>query len=137
LPSCSGRHDGKKILLPIVVLASANPADLSYVNAKALLDTGATCSALSPSIISKLALASYEKRYLLVATEDRLVDFYQFRIGIFPDNRFEGQLPFVFSDLDGFATRVTSTFDVILGMDVLRNCDLSIKRDGSWSLSFS
>lgn len=140
MPSCSGHHDGRKILLPVAVLASADPANIAYFDAIALLDTGATCSAISPPIISALALTSYEKRHLLVATEDRLVDYFQFRIGLFADEKqtFSSapRLPYIFDDLDGFATRTTSQFDVILGMDVLGQCDFNLSRAGGWTLTF-
>lgn len=117
-----------------------NPADLTHVAVTALLDTGATCSALGPHIIEQLALAPYERRHLAVATEDRLVDYYLFRIGFFPDTDKDGHqrslLPYVFAETDGFGMRATGLFDVILGMDVLSQCDFSMDRTGHWHLVF-
>ncbi len=138
--SCNGLNDGRKILLPVAVLSSDNPADLTYIEAVALLDTGASCSAIGPRVISELGLSPYEKRQLLVATEDRLVDYYLFRIGLFDglgdESRSMARLPFVFADLDGFGMRSSGQFDVILGMDVLRQCDFELYRTGRWRLSF-
>jgi gag-polyprotein putative aspartyl protease len=133
LPSLKGRHDGRKILLPVAILRSDNPTDLTHVRGTALLDTGATTSALSPQIIEQLNLQTFEKRPLIVATEDRLVDYYLFRIGFFIEGN---PLPYVFAETDGFGMRTSNSFDVILGMDVLRQCDLNIGRSGSWELTF-
>lgn len=76
----------------------------------------------------------------MVATEERLVDYFLFRIGLFPTaagpNSDEPALPYVFAETDGFRMRDSSTFDVILGMDVIRQCDLNIGRSGNWALTF-
>jgi hypothetical protein len=140
LPSVSGRHDGRRILLPVAVLRSDNPADLTFVQATALLDTGATSSAIAPRIVSQLELDPYAKRPLMVATEERLVDYYLFRIGLFPNAAGSSQdslaLPYVFAETDGFRMRDSTTFEVILGMDVIRHCDLTVGRDGNWRLAF-
>jgi hypothetical protein len=140
LPSLSGRHDGRKILLSAVVLGSRNPADLTHVVVTALLDTGATCSAISPAIIRQLELKPYQRRHLRVATEDRLVEYYFFRVGLFPDEsdtvlQRDG-LPFVFAEVDGFGMRESMDFGLIIGMDVLSQCDLDLDRTGHWRLTF-
>jgi hypothetical protein len=140
LPWCSGHHDGRKIILPLAILGSDNIADLTFISATGLLDTGASCSAIGPRNISELGLIPYEKRNLIVATEDRLVDYFLFRVGLFDSSGDDGgsraQLPYVFPDIDGFGMRPSSYFDVILGMDVLRHCELHIDRIGHWRLSF-
>ena len=136
MPSLNGRHDGRQILLPIAILASDNPADLTHVRAVALLDTGATTSGIAPSIVEGLDLSSYEKRRLVVATEDRIADYYLFRIGLFPDDHLDGGLSFVFAETLGFGIRPTGSFDMILGMDVLRQCDLRVDRSRNWQLDF-
>jgi hypothetical protein len=121
-------------------MRSDNPADLSFVEATALLDTGATSSAIAPRIVSQLGLDPYAKRPLMVATEERLVDFYLFRIGLFPKaaglDPDSLALPYVFAETDGFRMRDSTTFEVILGMDVIRQCDLNVSRDGDWRLEF-
>ena len=126
--------------MPAAVLGMATPLDLTCVNVVALLDTGATCSAISHGVISQLGLRPHEKRHLRVATEDRLVEYYFFRIGLFPDlgvnNPASAALPFVFAELDGFGMRNASEFDVIIGMDVLRQCDFQFDRRGHWQLEF-
>lgn len=135
MPSVEGKHDGRQIILPVVVLASDDPLDLTHVRATALLDTGATSSGIGPQIIKGLELLSHEKRRLSVATELRMVDYYLFRIGI-PQESSGPALPFVFAETDGFAWPEPKSFDVILGMDVLSQCDLQLSRSGRWRLDF-
>jgi predicted aspartyl protease len=134
--------DKRRILLPISVLRPGNAADITSFAATALLDTGATVSGIGPRVIETLNLRSYGKKQLLSATELVFVDYYLFRIGLFDsrqaasDNLEASDLPFMFEELDGFSWRRPSDFDVILGMDVIRQCDLAIYRDGRLSLSF-
>ncbi len=136
----SGRHDSRQIILPVAILGSDEPTDLTYVRASALLDTGATSSGLAPNLIAKLSLRAHEKRPFIVATEQRLVDYYCFRIGLFDNNGAElngtMQIPFVFAETDGFEISTSHSFDMILGMDVLSQCDFSMSRLGVWELSF-
>lgn len=138
MPSLSGRHDGRRILIPVAVLRSDNPADLTFVHGTALLDTGATSSGIGSRIVEELKLESYAKRRLVVATEDRMVDYFLFRLGLFAPDDPAGaiRLPYVFAETDGFAIRASKDFDVLLGMDVLRQCDLNLRRSGTWTLQF-
>jgi hypothetical protein len=136
LRSLDGRHDGRKITLPVAILKSDNPVDLTHICATALLDTGATSCAIAPHIIETLQLEPFERRHLTVATEDRLVDYFVFRVGLFDKEMFGNGIPFVFGETRGFGMRATTGFDVILGMDVLRQCDFKMDRSGTWLLSF-
>jgi Aspartyl protease len=134
LPWLEGRHDGRKILLPVAILRAENVTDLTHLRGTALLDTGATSSAISPRMIDELGLVSHEKRRLVVATEERLVDYYLFRIGLFAEA--PDPLPFVFAETAGFGMRPSRDFDVILGMDVICQCDFQLYRSGHWKIGF-
>lgn len=123
----------RQLLLPIAVLASRDPTDISFVEALALIDTGATSSGIGPKIVEKLKLKSHQKKQLSVATEMRLVDYYLFRIG-FINN--DDPMPYIFEDIDGFSWLEQKNFDVILGMDIISQCDLHVMRNGCWKLSF-
>lgn len=138
MPSLKGRYDGRKILIPIAVLRSDNPTDLTFVNGTALVDTGATSSGVCSKIIENLGLRSHTKRPLVVATEERLVDYFLFRLGLFQPSQSEDavQFPYVFAETDGFGIRDSGHFDIILGMDVLKQCDLHVSRTGIWELHF-
>lgn len=134
-----GQHHGRTITLSAAVLKSDNPQDITYVNAIALLDTGASSCGLSPDIIKKLDLKSIGKDPLIVATEVRLVDYYIFRIGLFEDKHltFDNNIiPYVFAETKGFAISKKDNFDMVLGMDVLSQCDFEMYRNGSWTLTF-
>lgn len=123
----------------MAILQSANPLDLTHERAMALLDTGATKSAISPAIIRKLGLQSYTKKALIVATEQRLVDFYTFRIGVFPHDSHspEGPVfPYILAETEGFGMHDKGDFDAIIGMDVIKHCDLALYRSGRWQIKF-
>lgn len=117
-----------------------NPTDLSFLEVSALLDTGATGGAISPRIINHFGLEPFEKRYLKVATEDRLANYYYYRIGLFPDisadHSLSSGLPFVFGEIVGFGMQSSSNFDMIIGMNLLKQCDFSMNRSGAWTLAF-
>lgn len=137
--SIKGEHRGRTITLPVVVLKSDNPQDLTHFMATALLDTGASSSGLAPNIINSLGLRSIGKNNLVVATELRPVDYYIFRIGLFevkPDDSQSNKLPFIFAETTGFKINSQHNFDMILGMDVLSQCDFQMYRTGNWKLSF-
>lgn len=136
MPSLNGVISQRQILLPIAILGSRNPSDLNFIQCTALLDTGATSSGIGPNAISKLLLRSHQKKPLSVATEMRMVDYYLFRVGFLESDADINRLPYVFAEIDGFSWQENKSFDLILGMDILSQCDLSIKRDGNWMLSF-
>lgn len=104
----------------------------------ALVDTGATSCAISPKIVKNLELQAYEKRLIFVATEQRFVDYYFFRIGLFAETApsVTIPLPFIIAECDGFGMQSAPDFDVILGMDVLSQCDLQVNRNREWLLHF-
>jgi hypothetical protein len=134
LPLLEGQRHDQKILLTVSILASENPTDLTCLEAVALLDTGSTVSGLGPKVISELGLESYGKRLLGSATDLRMVDYFIFRIGLF--GRADAKIPYVFPELDGFGWPEPKRFDVILGMDVLSQCDFRMNRAGQWQLAF-
>jgi hypothetical protein len=91
-------------------------------------------------VVEQLNLAPYEKRYLKVATEDRLVSYHFYRIGLFTDKMISEasapQLPYIFAEVDGFEMQKAPDFDVIIGMNVLSQCDFTMSRNGRWLLNF-
>lgn len=136
MPSVEGRHDGRQILLSIAVLASRNPTDLTHRNYTALLDTGATASWVSRNVVDDLALVNTGKAPVVVATESRQVSTFVFRLGMISEPANPTALPYVFAEIRGYLMAQRSHFDVLLGMDVLRETDFRMARDGSWNLTF-
>lgn len=137
MPLLEGRHDGRKILAEVVILGSVNPMDMTHARAVALLDTGATRSAISPEIVSHLSLRPSGNRPLVVATEQRIVTFYPFRVGIVPAVPQDAPaFPYIVAETEGFEMRSKGDFGVILGMDVISLGDFTIRRYGHWQLRF-
>ncbi len=141
MPELSWRFGRNRVLIDLLVLKAAYPSDMASAPARALLDTGATVSGIGPRIIDELGLESYGKKRLKSATDEAFVDYYLFRLGFdVRSGRAEEEaiphLPFVFEELDGFSWGRSADFDVILGMDVIGACDLTMTRDGCCSLAF-
>lgn len=130
------RSNGRRVLIPIRILRS-EPSDLTSVEAVALLDTGATTSGISRDIALKLDLPEMGKRPMGSARGLDQVQRYLFRIGLEPsDTDLTPAFPFVFPPALGFEIVRGSSFEALLGMDILRFCDLSLRRDGSGRLTF-
>lgn len=113
-----------------------NPVDFAGFEARALIDTGATVSGIGPRVVAALGLRSYGKKPLGSATEERMMDYYLFRLGFPADPQGQPSWPFIFERVDGFSWSRDTTFDVILGMDILLQCDLRLERAGRCRLNF-
>lgn len=130
-----GRHDGRRILLPVAVLRSENPADLTHSVFTGLLDTGATTSWISPRVIAELELVELMKERVSFAMSEETASVYLFRVGLFGDAARTG-LPYVFAEVRGFRLRQRSDFDVIIGMDLLSQGNFALSSSGKWTLEF-
>lgn len=136
------RRKANRFLLPVAVLRPGDPTDLTYFDAIALLDTGATKSGIGPRPIAELGLESSGKSRLRSATDEVFVDYYLFRLGLYTTEQIvaetvgPGDLPFIFEELNGFSWSKPGDFDVILGMDVLSLCDIHLTRNGRCRLIF-
>ncbi|MEQ1929369.1 MAG: retropepsin-like aspartic protease [Parvularculaceae bacterium] len=136
----SGRHDGRQILLTVVVVSdlAADPTGAVSIRMeplRALLDTGATSSSITPNAAHRIGLTPAGLRYVNTAGGMRRVPYFAFRIGILKDG---AGAPFVLDEpISGSAfTLETMNFDILLGMDVISLGDLAIRRDGTWSFEF-
>jgi hypothetical protein len=129
-------HDQRRILLPILIFRPHNPTDMTHAPARALVDTGATASAISISIADELQLQSHGKRPLQSAHGLGQAERFFFRIGIYPDQADANSFPYIFDDIFGFCLTGSEHFDALIGMDILSQCDFSINREGRCELSF-
>ena len=129
------RHDGRRILLPVLILAPTPSTDLTGFEGTALVDTGSTTSGLTPHVARSLALTKRGKRPLGSAQGEGQAERYLFRVGVRPSNQAPA-FPYVFEDIVGFELAESFQFDALLGMDVLRQCDLTIFRTGRCDLVF-
>jgi hypothetical protein len=129
------RHDGRRVVVPIVILPPEPTTDLSGCEAAALLDTGSTTSAITPRIAKRLGLPKRGKRPLGSAQGEGQAERYLFRIGFLPPSD-APTFPFVFADVSGFELSDAFTLDALIGMDVLRHCDFEMLRSGACRLRF-
>jgi hypothetical protein len=127
------RRDDRRTILPVFVLPPRPITDLTSISATALLDTGSTTSGVSCGIAEQLRLPHLGKRPLGSVHGEAQVERYLFRVGL----EIEGSpVPFVFEEIIGFELKNASAFDVLLGMDVLAQCDFFMIRDGRCRLGF-
>ena len=125
--SIKWRHDGRRIVLPVLILRPDPSTDLSGFTAQALLDTGSTTSGITPQVAAFLDLSKRGKRPLGSAQGEGQAERYLFRVAI-PIPGDAPAFPFVFDDVSGFELASSFSLDVLIGMDILKQCDLSINR---------
>ena len=122
--------------IPVAVFSSRDHSDFTHEIYTGLLDTGATASWISNTVVERFNLVSVGKKPVIVATEIRQRSAYVFRLGLLRDNQPATALPIVFAETVGFKIDQASGFDVLLGMDVLAETDFAMSRNGRWKLSF-
>ena len=127
------QDDSRKILLPVLILPPAAAPHLTSHAASALIETGSTTSGVTRAIASQLRLPELGKRPLGSAHGEAQVERFLFRIGLQMGDR---PLPFVFEDVIGFELKNGFAFQVLLGMDLLSQCDFSMARGGRCRLAF-
>lgn len=130
----SGRHDGRQILVPVAIAPPLAIANQSVELATALLDTGATRSLIIRELAERLALPFVGKHRLISARSEEKVDQFAFRLGFQRDG---SSWPwFLDQDFIGLEFRNLSSFQVIIGMDIIRMGTLEVNRDNSWRFAF-
>jgi hypothetical protein len=142
MPLIDWRHDRKRLLLPIVVIAPLNaPNPNLSVRTQGLLDTGATGTGVRQDLAEELSLPPKGQRRVHTANGLIMASEYLLRIGFVcgdytdPDFVPDQQQPFVLEDqILGFELQRGFAYPLLIGMDILGTGDLSIKRDGSATL---
>ncbi len=129
------RHDGRRILLPVLSLRPTPTNDLTSIAATALVDTGATATGIAHRLAHQLGLSGRGKRPLISAQGSGFAERYTFRIGLVQQFEDDGLMPYVFDEVLGFELTDGSGINVVLGMDILRQCDFRIMRNGSCVLA--
>lgn len=128
-------HDGRRIVVPVLLLRATPSTDLSGVPGRALVDTGSTTSGITSRVARELGLPKRGKRPLGSAQGEGQAERYLFRIGLTPKAA-QPSFPFIFDDVVGFELSDTFQLEALIGMDVLRQCDLSISRNSHCVLRF-
>lgn len=137
------RHSGQRLILPVAVLPSVVAANHQQMHVvEALIDTGATGTGLRSDIADILAIPGRGKRRVMTANGDILVAEFRIRLGFFPGNyQAEAEaepatLPYVLElGILAHALRAGFSYPLLLGMDVLSQCDLDLRRDGAARLT--
>jgi len=131
------RHEGQRLVLPIAILpslAAANSSEIVLV--QGLIDTGATGTGLRPDVAERLGIPGRGRRRVLTANGDILVAEYRMRMGFFPGtfDAFpeppQASFPTVLDfGILAHALQPMFSYEVLIGMDVLGRCDLTLRRD--------
>lgn len=143
----SGAHDGRRVVWDVAVVGVSLSGDPSLGNirttsvfsepVKALVDTGATSTSISPQAARRLGLTSIGKRDVMTANGLRRARVYDFQIALIGVDA--GAAPFYVLPKAVSGTELNPdmfAFDILLGMDVISQGDLIIRRDGTFSFEF-
>lgn len=130
-----GSHGGRRIILPVVILAPAESPSNLMAAGRGLFDTGASATAIAPHFVQQLGLTWRGKRQVVTVRGNEVANQYHFRFGFLQEpaeNAASGQ-PFILEDdLYGIDFTPTGLFDVLIGMDVIRQGDTTLARDGTF-----
>lgn len=132
------RHDGSRLVVPVMVYPPLTGTMLEGVAGRALIDTGSTTTGITARIAQRLGLRSVGKRLVATVGGEKHIDRYIFRIGLdgAADENGAPTFPFIFDDVVGFELLDSFSFDVLLGMDILRQCELLIAPGNRCRLTF-
>lgn len=132
------RHDGRRIIVPVILLPPSPPTLLTGIETDALLDTGATNTGITPRVAKQLGLRPLGKRPLGSAQGEMQSERYVLRIG-FPAPPSDSALPtfpFVFDPVMAFELTDSFRRGALLGMDVLSQCDVHLDRGAVCTIRF-
>ncbi len=136
------RHSRKRLILPVVVMApvAATNPNLS-IRVEGLLDTGATGSGIHPRLVDELGLERKGQRVIATANGEIVAAEVMHRIGFIagdytdPDFLPDQHLPYIFDrSIIAFELQQGFGYAILIGMDVIGQCDLAVQRDGTASL---
>ena len=127
------RHDGCRIVLPILILEPSPSASFEGYRGFALLDTGSTATGVTRRVARAMGLIGRGKRPIGSAQGEGQAERYLFRIGVHGDAT-APTLPYVFDDVIGFELVDSFRFDALIGMGIIKQCDLECRRDGCGTL---
>jgi len=119
--------------------AQSSTTPLSLSNYVALIDTGASCTAISAKVIADLGLQPVSKQPVAGVHGPQSTNLYQFQVAlVFPQSQLPSGL--VQAGLTSFPVIGTEfmspgTFDVLLGRDVLCRGNFTMSFDGHATFS--
>lgn len=136
------RHSGRRLILPIVVIAPVNAVNPNLtVKTDGLLDTGATGTGIRADMAATLGLIPRGQRRVLTANGMLMASEYLFRVGFvcgnYDDPTFDADraMPYVLQDeILGFELQMGFAYPMLIGMDIIGANDLTITHDGRATL---
>lgn len=148
MPSISGRHNGRQLIVEVALVGVSLEADFLAADSesgrsvfsepvRALIDTGATSTSVSPQVAQSLGLRPSGKRDVLTANGLRRARFFEFHVAML--GKGDGATPFYVLPRTVKGDELNSDqfmFDILLGMDVISQGDLLIRRDGAFIFEF-
>jgi predicted aspartyl protease len=129
-------HDGRRIVLPVQILKPGLESGFDGWSGHALVDTGATTSAITPRVARALGLQRLGKRPLGSAQGEGQAERYVFRLALPTISDGAPSFPFVFDRVQGFELAEAFSLDALIGMDILSQCDFTMRRDRRCILEF-
>jgi len=136
LPFIERVHDGRRLLVPVHILPPSPSSDLFGISGRALVDTGSTISGASSAFVDRLDLRRLGKRPLASAHGEGQSERVALRLALPDESSPAPAFPFVFDEVIGIELGNAFSFDALIGMDVLRQCDLHMERSGRCRLLF-
>jgi hypothetical protein len=137
-----GQVRNNRILIPVGIRAFSDdpyaPIDLCFHLFTALVDTGATRTAISQNVIAKAGLVSRGQEPVGNVRRTEMHDTFLFYVGIWPEND-DGSPSAIFGigdaimGIDGGDSRY---YDVLLGMDIIMRGALHLNWGASFELEF-
>ncbi len=122
----------------------AHPSDTMLANtisARGLVDTGASVTAICRNLAQKLGLEPEGKRVITNTHGQQQVTQYRFLAGFLvrlPASGASGgaAAPHMLPEVYGIDFTATASFDLLVGMDIIRQGNLLVRRSGEWSFEF-
>ncbi len=132
------RREPRRVLLPVLILAPYPATNFIGQRANALLDTGSSVSGVALGLAKALNLQPLGKRPLKSAQGEGQIERYAFRIGLQSEVAPSATplFPFIFEEVIGIELTNAFEFNALIGMDILHQCDLEMRRDGICRLHF-
>lgn len=132
MPEIRWRHDRSRLIVRAAILPPLGaPNESTALDVRALLDTGATSSGVTPRIADALGLPSLGKKPVQTAGGLIQTDRYTFRIGFYDGDSSGPTFPYVLEKtIFGIGLADSDSFQIIIGMDVIGTNRLEVHPDG-------
>lgn len=147
MPCIAGQYDPAIGLLINVLIFPTGKKPVGHLHNppiyKALIDTGASCTCIAQNVITQNSLVPHTKITMVSASGNHNANAYMFHVAIAtistgsipPSGTVGGQLHTFNDPVQGMELlNPTGRFDVLLGMDILKQCSFKFEFDGHFSL---